>query len=163
MNRRFFVSTLMLLCLGCVPAAIAHATADAPESPTPASREMLISQLPGQQSPLPTANANGDFRRTSHRRWIVVDSDPNGLNCRWSSAVPQAWYSPDAQWPRRNFVQWSIVRRFPRNTVLTSNITPAGFATVMDERDLPWLKVSVGSNDRICLVRANRQYIRPIE
>ncbi|QEQ00557.1 hypothetical protein RHP47_03630 [Thermosynechococcus sp. QKsg1] len=58
-------------------------------------------------------------------------------------------------------MRWPVVRRFPTGTVLRANITPAGFATITDSRGLPWLKVSIGDEDRICLVRANRRFIRP--
>lgn len=114
-----------------------------------------------QPSPLPAPNANGDYTRTSHRSWRVVDPDPNGLNCRWSSQMPSDWYAPDARLPRMDVMNWGVVRRFATGTTLTSNITPAGFATMPDARGLPWLKVSIGTNDQICLVRANSRFIRP--
>lgn len=115
-----------------------------------------------QTAPLPRPNANGDYlTRTSHQYWQVVDSDPAGLNCRWSSRMPSNWYAPDAVLPRMNVLNWDVVRRFAPGTTLTANTTPAGFATMMDSRGLPWLKVSIGDNDQICLVRANSRFIRP--
>ena len=54
------------------------------------------------------------------------------------------------------------MRRFKQGTILTSNITPAGFAGIMDTRRKPWLKVSIGPEEQICLVRANAQFIRPV-
>jgi hypothetical protein len=44
----------------------------------------------------------------------------------------------------------------------STNLTPAGFATVTDEAHKPWLKVSIGASDRICFVRANQRYVRPL-
>lgn len=115
------------------------------------------------QTSLPQPNRQGDYMtRTSHRSWVVVDPDLNGLNCRWSRDMPRQWYAPDARWPAMDVVDWDIVRQFQYGTVLTSNTTPAGFATVLDDRGLPWLKVAIGSNDEICLVRANRRFIRPL-
>lgn len=127
----------------------------------------LISSTALAQIPLPRADRNGDYSgNVGHGKWIVVDPDPNGLNCRWSEQMPKDWYAPHAKFPNRNVGQWSIVRRFKKNTssqYLTANITPAGFATFTDELGKPWLKVSIGSNDQICLVRANVQYIRPVK
>ncbi|URR34649.1 hypothetical protein NBE99_08315 [Thermosynechococcus sp. HN-54] len=123
---------------------------------------LLLFPVLAQTPSLPQPNSNGDYiTPTSHRTWVVVDPDINGLNCRWSDNVPQAWYAPNARWPNLEIMRWPVVRRFPTGTVLTANITPAGFATMTDSRGLPWLKVSIGAENRICLVRANRRFIRP--
>lgn len=123
---------------------------------------LLSSASPAIATPKP--DKNGDYSgRTSHQNWLVVDPDPNGLNCRWHSAAPSDWYSPAAQLPKTPIASWRIVRRFKKNTSLTANLAPAGFATMMDNRQKPWLKVSIGPNEQICLVRANAQYIRPIQ
>lgn len=111
---------------------------------------------------LPVADATGNYRRSGHRTWRVVDSDPNGLNCRWSEAMPTDWYSPATQFPDQNFAQWPVVRRFSTGTTLTANLSPAGFEVFYDRRRQPWLKVSLGDNEQICLVRANAVYIQPI-
>lgn len=113
---------------------------------------------------VPTPNDNGDYSSwTSHFDWIVIDPDAAGLNCRWSNAMPDDWYSPDAKWPRLNIREWSIVRQFPTNTHLIANGTPAGFVIIKDENNKPWLKVSIGADDKICLVRANSSFIRPVQ
>jgi hypothetical protein len=112
---------------------------------------------------LPTPNSTGDYSpRTSHRSWIVIDRERQGLNCRWSNTMPQNWYDPSAKLPPLTIQDWRIVRRFKQGTILTSNITPAGFAGIMDTRRKPWLKVSIGPEEQICLVRANAQFIRPV-
>ncbi len=115
-----------------------------------------------QPSPLPTPDRSGDYRRTDHQLWIVTDPDANGLNCRWSRAMPSNWEDPSARFPRRNIRDWSIVRRFIQNTVLVANTSPAGFAMFFDEDEKPWLKVRIGAENQICLVRANQDFIRPI-
>ncbi|HIK35629.1 MULTISPECIES: hypothetical protein [unclassified Thermosynechococcus] len=116
---------------------------------------LLLCPVLAQTPNLPPPNRNGDYiSRTSHRTWVGVDPDINGLTCRWSDKVPQEWYAPKARWPDLEIMHWPLVRRFPRGTVLTA--TPAGFATITDSRGLPWLKVSIGEEERICLVRANR-------
>jgi hypothetical protein len=114
------------------------------------------------QMPVPQPNADGDYPRTGHKLWRVVDPDPNGLNCHWSEEMPDPWYAPDAQFPDLNIQDWSIVRHFGAGTVLTANTTPAGFVFIHDDRYLPWLKVSLGDNDEICLVRANQQFVVPV-
>jgi hypothetical protein len=115
-------------------------------------------------APLPRPNSTGDYiGRTSHQSWVVVDPDPDGVNCRWSKAMPAEWYAPDAKLPPLTIGQWAIVKRFRRNTVLKANLTPAGFATITDTLKKPWLKVDIGENDRICFVRANARYIRPVQ
>jgi len=123
----------------------------------------LISLTALAQAPVPKADRNGDYSgRVGYSRWIVVDPDRNGINCRWSDTMPQQWYTPDAKWPTRNFSQWPIVRRFQKGTQLTANLTPAGFTTVPDASNKPWLKVSIGPQDQICLVRANQRYVKPV-
>lgn len=111
---------------------------------------------------LPQVDARGNYLRTSHRRWIVVDPDPAGLNCRWSDAVPDEWYSPAAQYPPMNVNTWPVVQQFPTNTEFLANITPAGFAIMYDENENPWLKVSLDEQDEICLVRAHSDYVKPL-
>jgi hypothetical protein len=123
----------------------------------------LIPSIAFAASSLPKPNASGDYAtRTSHRFWVVVDPDPQGVNCRWSSAMPANWYAPNAKLPPATFDQWTVVRRFKKNTVLTSNTAPAGFALLFDTRNKPWLKVNVGTKEQICLVRANSKFIQPI-
>ncbi|MBD2022404.1 hypothetical protein H6F43_19670 [Leptolyngbya sp. FACHB-36] len=113
--------------------------------------------------PLPAADRQGDYTsRTSHTKWIVTDPDSNGVNCRWSKAMPADWFNPEAKLPPATYSQWSVVRQFKRNTVLNANTAPAGFALMYDVQNKPWLKVNLGPNDRICLVRANARFIRPI-
>ncbi|MFN4280376.1 hypothetical protein [Thermosynechococcus sp.] len=123
---------------------------------------LLLLPLLAQHPTLPQPNRNGDYPlRTGHRTWVVVDPDVKGLNCRWFPQAPKAWYSPMAHWPPTDIRHWPVVRRFPRGTVLRANLAPAGFAMIPDNRGLPWLKVALGKDEQICLVRANRRFIRP--
>jgi hypothetical protein len=107
-------------------------------------------------------DAAGNYLRTSHRHWVVVDPDPAGLNCRWSPEIPAEWYAPAAQYPRMNINEWPVVQQFPPHTELLANIAPAGFATMYDENANPWLKVSLGNPEEICLVRAHTDYVKPL-
>ncbi len=132
---------------------------------SPASPDTSLTSSPVASSsspPLPAADARGDYGRTDYPTWQVVDADPGGLNCRWSAAMPADWYSPSTQLPDQNFGQWQVVRQFAAGTTLTANLTPAGFAILYDGQQKPWLKVSIGENEQICLVRANSAYVQPI-
>ena len=131
-----------------------HVSSDVSSTSSP------VSSSPSQSSPV--ADANGDYGRTNHQTWRVVDSDPGGLNCRWSAAMPTDWYSPSTQFPDQNFGQWQVVRTFSVGTTLTANLAPAGFALLYDGQQKPWLKVSIDENEQICLVRANVAYVEPI-
>lgn len=107
---------------------------------------------------LPQPNANGDYLRTRHRQWRVVDPDPEGLNCRWLEGVDQ-----DREWDAYidlEMMSWPVVVRFQAGTLLRASTRFNGWSIVTDNRGLPWLKVALG-NDRLCLVRANRRFIRP--
>ncbi|MBW4521115.1 MAG: hypothetical protein KME16_15635 [Scytolyngbya sp. HA4215-MV1] len=120
--------------------------------------------LPALAATLPTPRQNGDYSaRTGHKYWVVVDPDPKGVNCRWSTAMPAAWYDPGAKLPPFQFDQWAVVKQFKKNTMLTANLAPAGFAMLSDTQGRAWLKVSIGVNDRICMVRANAKLIKPIQ
>jgi hypothetical protein len=112
---------------------------------------------------LPQPDPNGDYSRTGHRHWVVVDPDPEGVAGRWSSDAPTDWYSPSAKFTSKDFASWQVVRRFKRNQSLLANPTPAGFVLMADQNGKPWLKVSLGENEQICLVRANVKHIRPYE
>jgi hypothetical protein len=113
---------------------------------------------------LPQPNQAGDYpARTSHRYWVVVDRDPNGINCRWSETMPANWYDPSVQFPQLDIENWQVVKQYKRNQVLLANTAPAGFAMIADAQGKPWLKVTIGPNEQICLVRANAQFIQPYE
>lgn len=154
----------LLLATGC--SQTLQSQSDVYPSSQPSAESSSVTAAAPTEANLPNADNNGDYsKKTSHKKWIVVDSDPNGVNCRWSQEMPTNWYAPDAKLPRLNISQWSVVRRFQKNTpsqTLNANLTPAGFATLFDESGKPWLKVSIGANEQICFVRANKKYIQPI-
>ena len=157
------------------PAPSASPSAQATPSPsaspvvaseTPPPAQEVVDPQPTSAIALRTApigtDDQGNYRRTSHLTWEVVDPDPAGLNCRWSDEMPVEWYSPDAQLPPMTVGSWPVVKTFAPGTILRANITPAGFSALFDENRQPWLKVSLGDNDEICLVRANQRFVRPV-
>lgn len=130
----------------------------APLTPPPSTPESQPSPIPNNSLPSGSIDYGG---KTNRENWIVTDPDPNGVNCRWSSAIPKDWVNPSAKFPRLNIQEWTVVRQFPKNTELKANNSPAGLITIADENGQPWLKVSIGENDQICLVRANSQFVQP--
>ena len=178
-HQEVVILALLMLAAGCTqeqqPQPDVSPSSKPSAKSTPVKEAPLASQsLPkadSKEAPLaseglPKAGSNGDYSgKTSHQKWIVVDPDPEGVNCRWSEAMPTSWYAPDTKLPALSISQWSVVRRFAKDTSsqnLTANTTPAGFVTINDESGKPWLKVNIGSNDRICLVRANSKYVQPV-
>jgi hypothetical protein len=155
---------LLVLVAGCTEAQ--QPQADVSPSSKLSAKSTQVEEAPQAKQALPKADANGDYSsKTSHKKWIVVDPDPNGVNCRWSEEMPTSWYAPDAKLPPLNINQWPVVRRFKENTPsqnLIANLSPAGFATLNDQSGKPWLKVTNGSNDQICFVRANSKYVQPV-
>lgn len=148
------------------PSASPVVASSPPPTPQPAIAKQPTSQpVPAiaqrTTAPIPTDN-QGNYRRTSHLTWEVVDPDPAGLNCRWSDEMPVDWYSPAAKMPPMTVGSWPVVRTFAPGTTLKANITPAGFSALFDDNNQPWLKVSLGDNDEICLVRANQRFVRPV-
>ena len=121
-----------------------------------------VSDEPANSAPFPVADDSGDFsRRTGYNLWQVSDTDPAGVNCRWSPEMPEEWYSPAEDWSDTDFQNWPVARTFEYGTKLVSDGSPAGFMRVVDSRGLPWLKIKVGDNNQICLIRANTRYIVP--
>jgi len=81
--------------------------------------KLLANELP----PLPQTNAQGDYTASANTwwSWQVVDPDPRGLNCRVSPEFRQFWledFRPDGWQDDFNIGEWSVVRRFPKQTVL---------------------------------------------
>lgn len=99
---------------------------------------------------LPRADRNGDFtsiRATYadgsvgfHAPWLVVDPDPNGLNCRNGPGTDNR-----------------IIRRFPNNELVTADASSRAIAP--DNRGKPWLRVKIGNS--ACFVRAHSNFVKP--
>jgi hypothetical protein len=147
------------------PSKVANSDTASPSSgaiasPTPIAK--ALAPVTPKTFPIATPNSSIDYGgKTNRENWIVTDPDPKGLNCRWSTAMPKDWVNPSAKFPRLNIQEWAVVRQFPQNTELKANNSPAGLITIADENGQPWLKVSLGENDQICLVRANSQFVKP--
>lgn len=129
---------------------------------------------------LPAPNQQGDYtdarRGNRHSTWQVVDSDSRGLNCRLSSEFqPRDRYDNvidrllNASY-KVDITKWRVVasyRQGQRLQVETGNM--AQQIIVFDSRNKPWLPVMLnepqvrqGALPQYCLIRANRQFIKPI-
>lgn len=113
--------------------------------------------IQAQMASVPTPNRNGDFTTALQpgnrgnvyltRKWLVVDPDPTYLNCRTT---------PDG----------AVRSRIAPGAVLTAVFSEAGDA-IIPAGNAYWLRVSgtdplMTGESGICYVRANRQYIAPI-
>ncbi len=116
-------------------------------------------------SPIPVPDAKGDYRDCGvHRYWIVVEKDwENGLNGRVSPSFPKNYEAEDCTWPSKPDInKWPVVTRFLPETALTAGQVNGVTISLDDNRGNPWLMVTYGT-DRVCFVRANSRYIKPMK
>ena len=116
-----------------------------------------------QLSRLPQANNNGDYARFQHRTWTVVDTDPNGLNCRMNNRSYQELIDP------RNSISldirnWSVVGTLKQGEQFQIKLGPAGMGAVYDTQQKPWVFVETTNKNTVkqCFVRANEIFIEPV-
>ncbi|MHC9543584.1 MAG: hypothetical protein AB9903_29080 [Vulcanimicrobiota bacterium] len=112
----------------------------------------------------PMPDEKGDYRNCRiHRYWLIVDKDRvNGLNGRLSPDFPKNWKSCDSQWPQNPAInEWPVVFKFHPDMVLRAALINSCMVMKDDNKGNPWLMVSVDIN-RICFVRANSRYIKPV-
>ena len=119
----------------------------------------------GSTAPLPSPNNQGDYMgRAYHTYWEVVDPDPNGLNCRMTSSSFEELMRLDNRTPFE-FFNWSLVgvlKQGQRFEIFPSNAA----GTFNDTRGLPWLFVGksyAAGAAQGCFVRANSQFVKPIQ
>ncbi len=113
---------------------------------------------------LPQPQENGDYRRSPHMTWKVVDKNPSGLDCHMVNTSYEELIDP------RNSVtldikNWPIVGTLKQGQDFQINPGPAGFGVVYDTQRNPWMFVETsdsqgGTHD--CFVRANDQFVQPI-
>ena len=112
-----------------------------------------------QYTDVPVFDNNGDFRSSrvdgnggsyQHRQWLIVDTDPDGLNCRSDESF--------------------VVATLRYGSVVDSVFSSSQGDAIEMINGEPWLKVSASwidirtepSDPYICYVRANINYIAPI-
>jgi len=124
---------------------------------------------PESDRTLPQPRENGDFSRSSHNSWEVVDPDPNGLNCRMLEGIENYDELIARDMTDRNFTfdigNWPVVGTLERGQDFQIELGPAGFGVIYDTKDRPWIYVErtdEAGAPRNCFVRANSSFVRPI-
>jgi hypothetical protein len=115
--------------------------------------------------PLPTPNSSGDYSRSPHTTWQVVDNDPKGLSCRMGKYSYEQIIDPRSSM-RLNIVDWPVVGIFKRGQNFEIELGPAGFGILKDNRNKPWIFVKRSSDKgapKNCFVRANSSFVRPVQ
>jgi hypothetical protein len=119
----------------------------------------------GSTAPLPSPNNQGDYTgRAYHTYWEVVDPDPNGINCRMTNSSFEELLRANNRTPF-NFFNWSLVGVLKQGQRFESFPSNAA-GTFRDTRGLPWLFVGksyAAGAAQGCFVRANSQFVKPIQ
>jgi hypothetical protein len=117
------------------------------------------------QVELPQANEQGDYQRTSHRYWQVVDSDPNGLNCRMGQYSIQQIQDPGSK-VELDIDNWPVVGALKQGQDFEIYLGPSGLGVLYDEQNQPWFFVEKSdSPDGLnnCFVRAHSSFVKPVQ
>lgn len=136
------------------------ATTKQPEILPVADQTITISQ----SSRLPQPNNRGDYGRTPHQTWKVVDVDPNGLNCRMTNVTYKQLIDPRLNIDL-DIINWPVVGTLKQEQRFRINLGPAGFGVMYDTQNKPWIFVEqTFDNNTVnqCFVRANDQFVRPV-
>jgi hypothetical protein len=113
---------------------------------------------------LPTPNRSGDYSRTSHTTWQVVDNDPNSLNCRMGRYSYEQIIDPRST-VVLNIASWPVAGTLKRGQNFEIEIGPAGLGMLYDNKMKPWIFVKRSFNRgaaKNCFVRANSRFVRPV-
>ncbi len=115
--------------------------------------------------PLPEPNAQGNYvSLSSHLYWQVVDSDPNGLNCRMgNSSIEEIWNPDNPGFP--SISNWPVVATFKPDEIFRAQVSYSGFVFTRDAQFLPWIfvKKKLDGTPANCFIRANSALIKPVE
>ncbi|MEG4344917.1 hypothetical protein QUB70_16700 [Microcoleus sp. A003_D6] len=117
------------------------------------------------QVELPQPNERGEYQRTSHRYWKVVDSDPNGLNCRMGPHSIQEIEDPGSK-VDLNIGSWPVVGTLKQGQKFEIYLGPSGLGVLYDDRHQPWFfveKSEATGGPRNCFVRAHSSFVKPVQ
>ena len=117
------------------------------------------------QAELPQPNERGEYQRTSHRYWKVVDSDPNGLNCRMGAHSIEEIENPGSK-VDLNIGSWPVVGTLKQGQKFEIYLGPSGLGVLYDRQNQPWFFVE--NSEGIdgpgnCFVRAHSSFVQPIQ
>ena len=117
------------------------------------------------QPELPQPNERGEYQRTSHRYWQVVDSDPNGLNCRMGTHSIQEIEDPGSK-VDLNIGSWPVVGTLKQGEEFEIYLGPSGLGVLYDKQHQPWFFVEKSEGiggPRNCFVRARSSFVQPVQ
>ncbi|NJK68604.1 MAG: hypothetical protein HC789_19125 [Microcoleus sp. CSU_2_2] len=129
-----------------------------------ADQEMSTPQTTSQVE-LPQPKESGDYQRTSHRYWQVVDSDPNGLNCRMGQYSIQQIQDPGSK-VELDIDNWPVVGALKQGQDFEIYLGPSGLGVLYDEQNQPWFFVEKSDDPGApsnCFVRANSSFVQPVQ
>lgn len=89
--------------------------------------------------------------------WRVVDSDPNGLNCRMRGTIEDILTIENRGYSL-NFSSYWVRTTLPQGYEFRAGHMTREGALMFDDRGLPWLY----NSDDDCFVRANSSFVRPV-
>ena len=124
-----------------------------------------MTQNSDSQVELPQPNESGDYQRTSHRYWQVVDSDPNGLNCRMGQHSIQQIQDPGSK-VELDIDNWPVVGALKQGQDFEIYLGPSGLGVLYDKQLQPWFFVEKSeeeSGPSNCFVRANSSFVMPVQ
>ncbi|VXD23297.1 conserved exported hypothetical protein [Planktothrix serta PCC 8927] len=114
---------------------------------------------------LPEPDTQGNYiSKSDHLYWQVVDSDPNGLNCRMGNAsIEEIWNPDNPGFPAIS--SWPAVTTLKPDEVFRAQASYGGFVITFDDQFLPWIfvKKKPDGTPANCFVRANIALIKPVE
>ncbi|MGE5656242.1 MAG: hypothetical protein ACM37W_06460 [Actinomycetota bacterium] len=162
------------------PAATLAAPTPTPSAKTPTSTATLAAPTPtpsaktptpaasltpsGSQAELPKPNEKGDYSRTSHKSWQVVDPNPAGVSCRMGKYSIEQIQDPGSN-ITLDIANWPVIGTLKQGQTFEIDPGPAGFGTLTDTQRQPWFLVNKNSTPGApmnCFVRANSQFVKPV-
>lgn len=138
----------------------AATTTTAKPSPTTATSQ--ANQSP--ENNLPKPNAKGDYSRTYHKFWQIVDTSGKGVSCRMGKATIEEIQTPEFSGVL-DISSWPVIGNFKQGQSFEINLGPAGFGILPDTKKEPWIfveKTSEQGTPTKCFVRANSSFVKPI-
>ncbi|PZV10585.1 MAG: hypothetical protein DCF20_21115 [Pseudanabaena sp.] len=157
------------------PVVISPASSSNAETPNKSAGKTVIS---GQSSPsglssspsksVLAPNDAGEYvvpkRTPVHRIWKVVDSDPNGLNCRMPKQYQGRYFDELLQNGKYDIGSWDVLTTIKTGELINAYGGNLGAQIIIKDReDKSWLPVAVSFNNGTvnCFVRANKQFVEP--
>jgi hypothetical protein len=111
-------------------------------------------------------NPAGDYVKAEspqrvYPRWQVVDTDPEGLNCRALNSTSGS-LNLDLPLDQRDISNWPVTKTFPTGAEMSGVSGRDGYSPIQIEDNQGKSWIAIDNRGGQCLVRANSQYVRPL-